>query len=110
MSFGQMIAPIDIISKTPGKDAEGFVTQGETTLASIRAYKEDRHGSVAWKNRAAFSKATSLFRFRVIPGLTVTTAMVILYAGERYNILSVEDVKGCRMYLEVLTERVTPSG
>jgi hypothetical protein len=107
---------IEIISTTPVKDAEGFAVRagnpggGDNVLASIRADTEDRHGSVAWKNRAAFSTATALFRFRVIPGVVITTAMIIICGGERYKILSIEDVKGRGMYIEALAERVVPSG
>lgn len=110
MSFGRMTALIIILSAAPVKDAEGFAVPGDTILASVRAYKEERHGSVAWRNRAAFSTATCLFRFRVILGLTVTTSLYILCGTERHRIVSVEDVKGRGMYIEVLTERVAPSG
>ena len=110
MSYGKISERIIIISTAPTKDTEGFVTQGKHILAATRAYKEDRHGNTAWKNRAAFSTATSLFRFRVIPKLTVTTAMLILHGCDYYNILSVEDVKGRGMYIEVLAERLAPNG
>ena len=88
------------------KDAEGFSTKTDIILASIHAYREGRHGSQKWVNRAAFSEATDLFHFRTIHGLTVTTEHVILCDGDRYEITSVEDVKGRSMYLEVLAKRV----
>ncbi len=101
-----MNVPISIAEETIVKDAEGFATKTDTILASIHAYREGRHGSQKWVNRAAFSEATDLFRFRTIPGLTVTTEHVILCDGERYEITSVEDVKGRGMYLEVLAKRI----
>jgi len=110
VSFGKMNQRILIISTAPVKDAEGFSTKGKNILAAVRAYKEERHGSVAWKNRAAFSSATALFRFRAIPGVAVTTAMLVMCGSEYHKILSVEDVKGRGMYIEILTERVVPSG
>lgn len=110
MSFGKMNQPIDIISTTPVQDAEGFVTKGDTVLAHVRAFKEDRHGNEKWANRAAFSQATALFRFRKIPGLIVTTDLVIVCADGRYNILSVEDIRHRGLFIEVLAERVVPSG
>ena len=79
-------------------------------VASVRAYQEGRHGSEKWANRAAFSEATDLFRFRCIPGMKITTAMVIRCGDTRFNITSVEDVKGRGMYLEVLAKEVTASG
>jgi head-tail adaptor len=110
MSFGKMNTKILIISTMPVKDAEGFATKGKNILAVTRAYKEDRHGNTAWKNRAAFSTATALFRFRVIPKVTVTPAMLILCGSDYYNILSVEDVRGRSMYIEALAEKVVSNG
>lgn len=109
MSFGQMNASIQILRTAPVKDDEGFVTESDTVLASVRAYKEDRHGNEMWANRAAFSTASALFRFRKIPGLDVTTAHFIRCENCRYNIVSVEDVKGRGMYTEVLAEKVEGS-
>lgn len=100
---------IEIISTVPVKDEEGFVTKGDNILVSVRAYKEDRHGSERWTNMASFSNATSLFRFRKISGLKITTEMVIVCDDERYQILSVEDVRGRGMYIEILAEKLEPS-
>ena len=109
MSFGKINIFIDLITTEPIKDDEGFVKTGDSVLARLRAYKEERHGNEKWANRAAFSTAASLFRFRVIPGITVTTAMFIICKGERYNIVSVEDVKERNMYIETLCEKIQPS-
>ncbi|KGP75000.1 phage head-tail adapter protein [Desulfosporosinus sp. Tol-M] len=110
MSYGKMNTFIEIISTAPTKDTEGFVTHGDTILASIRAYKEDRHGNERWANMAAFSEATAMFRFRKIPALTVDTAMFIICDGCRYNIVSAEDVRNRGMYVEVMATEVKPSG
>jgi head-tail adaptor len=109
MSWGKLNSFIIIGCDEPSKDAEGFAVNTGKPLASVRAYKETRHGNEAWKNRAAFSSATTLFRFRRIPGLTVTTAMHIEYENQRYNIVSVDDVRNRCMYIEVLAELVTAS-
>ena len=106
MSFGKMNVRISIAEETISKDAEGFSTKTDNILICLHAYREGRHGSQKWINRAAFSEATDLFCFRKIPGLTVTTEHVILCDGERYEITSVEDVKGRGMYLEVLAKRI----
>jgi len=106
MSFGKMNTIISIAMEIVTKDAEGFATKTVNILASIHAYREGRHGSQKWVNRAAFSDATDLFRFRTIPGLSVTTEHVIQCDGDRYEITSVEDVKGRGMYLEVLAKRI----
>ena len=100
---------IDILFPSTVKDEEGFSTQGDIVLASVRAYREGRHGNQKWANRAAFSEATDLFRFRTIPNLAITTAMAIVCDGERFDITSVEDVSGRGMYVEVLAKKVVPS-
>ena len=110
MSLGKINTRISVVEEMIAKDAEGFATKTDTVLATVHAYREGRHGSQKWVNRAAFSEATDLFRLRVIPGLTVTTAHVILCGDDRFEITSVEDVKGRKMYLEVLGKRVMADG
>lgn len=100
---------IHIISTEPVKDDEGFVNCGDRLLATVRSYKEDRHGNEAWKNRASFSTATSLFRFRKIPEIEITTDLFIDCDAGRYNILSSENIKGRGMYVEVLCEKIEAS-
>lgn len=105
MSYGMMNGFADIIEVRHVKDSEGFSSTVDEVLASVRIYREGRHGSQRWANLAAFSEATDLFRVRCIPDLTVTTDHVIVCGGDRYDIVSVEDVKGRRMYVEVLAKR-----
>ena len=109
MSFGKMNTPIDIVVAESSKDDEGFNITGDKILASVRAYKEERYGNEKWANRAAFSTATCLFRFRVIPGVEITPKLHILCGGKRYRILSAEDVRGRNMYIEVLADLLEPS-
>ena len=110
MSFGKMKTFIDIVEKIAVKDSEGFSTEIDNILASVRAYREGRHGNEKWANRATFSEASDLFRFRCLPGITVTTTMAIVCENARFEITSVEDVKGRDMYIEVLAKEVKPSG
>lgn len=110
MSFGKMNTFISIVEKQFTQDDEGFKTETDVTVAEVRAYREGRHGSEKWANMATYSTATDLFRFRIIPGVTVTTEMKILCDGHTFEITSVEDVKGRGMYLEVLVQEVKQSG
>lgn len=110
MSFGKMNTFIDIIRPTITTDSAGFKRESDELLASVRAYREGRHGSEKWANRAVFTDATDQFRFRVIPGVNVTTDMRIFCEGRTFEITSVEDVKGRGMYTEVLAKEVKPSG
>ena len=110
MSFGKMNTFIDVIERVTIKDSEGFSTEIDNIVASVRAYREGRHGNEKWANRALFSEATDLFRFRRIPNVSITTAMVVVNKDGRFEITSVEDVKGRGMYIEVLAKEVVPSG
>jgi hypothetical protein len=109
MSFGKMNTFIDIITTDPTKDPEGFVTKGDTVLASVRAHKETRNTSAKWERiigNTAFVSVSALFRFRKIPNLSITTSHFISDVDGRYNIVSAEDVCGRGMYVEVLAEKL----
>ena len=110
MSFGKMNTQIQITQKQVTLDGEGFQTEFNVVVATVRAYREGRHGSEKWANRAAFSEATDLFRFRTIPGVIISTDMRLLCDCSVFEITSVEDVKGRGMYIEVLCKEVQPSG
>ena len=110
MSFGKMNTQIQITQKRVALDDEGFQTESDIVIADVRAYRDGRHGSEKWANRAAFSEATDLFRFRAIPGVKISTDMRLLCGDSVFEITSVEDVKGRGMYIEVLAKEVQSSG
>lgn len=110
MSFGKMNKSIEITQKQVVTDSEGFQSETDVVVAKVRAYREGRHGSEKWANRAVFSEATDLFRFRTIPNLNITTDMRILCDNLVFEITSVEDVKGRGMYVEALAKEVEQSG
>ena len=109
MSFGRMNRRASIIEEIVDKNSEGFASKQDVTLASVPMYRECRHGSERWANLATFSEATDLFQFRAIPDVTVTTCQHILCDGERFDIISVENVGGRGMYIEVLAKKVVSS-
>ena len=112
MSYGKMNTFIDIITTAPVKDAEGFVTHGDTVLAGVRAFKEVRNTSAKWERiigNAAFYGVSAMFRFRKIPDVDVDTTLFISDADGRYNIVSAEDVHGRGLYVEVLAEKTEGS-
>lgn len=109
MAFGKMRQIIKIVATVPKKDSAGFVTKTDEVIATTRAYAEQRYASEKWFNRAAFSTATILFKFRVIPNVVIDTSHTIIWGDTRYNITSVENVRSKNMYLEVLAEKVEPS-
>jgi head-tail adaptor len=110
MSFGKMNTFIDIIATQSVEDEDGYDTETEVVVASVRAYREGRHGSKKWANMAVYSEATELFQFRCIPNITVNTSMTIENNGQRFEITSVENIKGRGMYLEVLAKTKTQGG
>ncbi|GHU38356.1 hypothetical protein FACS1894105_12190 [Clostridia bacterium] len=107
MSFGKIANTfIDIISTAPIKDAEGFVTHGDNILASVRAYFEPRNSTEKWRNNAAFQEANALFRLRIIPSFAILSSFYIVCDSGRYRIISVEDVRGRKMYVEIIAAKV----
>ena len=106
MSFGKMNTLVDIVQTAPVKDSEGFVVSGDSILATVRAYREEKHGNESWANRAVFSTASALFRFRKHTALLVTMNMTLVCDTGRYRILSIEDVRGRGLYVEVLAEKL----
>jgi head-tail adaptor len=110
MSYGKMNQPIQIISTVPTKDADGFVTKGDTVIAAVRAYFEVKNSTEKWSNLSQFAEATALFRIRVIPDVIINTTNIILHNNIKYEILSVENIKNRNMYLEIIAKAVVGSG
>lgn len=109
MGLGLMNKKAELCVLQETIDSEGFSGRTVQVLANLRVFVEGRHGSERWANLAAFSEATELFRFRTIPDLVITTSQYILFEGNRYDILSVENIKGRGMYVEILAKRVEAS-
>lgn len=110
MGLGKLKCPIDIICKTVTKDDDGFGKVEENTIATVRAYREDRYASEKWTNLATFSEANALFRFRKLSGKDLSTDMVISTGDERFDIISVRDIRNRGMFTEVLAKKVVGSG
>ena len=109
MAIGDLRTPVIILKIEHGKDKEGFATVKEIPVACVRSYKEDKNTTEKWSNRAMFQQASSLFKIRHIPRLTITTDMKIDCYDGRYEILSVENVKGKNMYIEILARKEVSS-
>ena len=113
LSLGKMREQITIIRVHHEKDADGIAHPRDEVVARVRAYYEQRHGSVRWANRARFSDATAMFRFRACGGQSPSAQIleptyVIVCRQKRFEVLSVENVRG--MYLEVLAREVGAVG
>lgn len=92
MGLGQMRHHIDIIAPTHTRDSASFDVSADQVLVTVRAEVEHRHASSAWVNRAAYTKASAIFRIRTIPGFTLDESMVIAAADGRWVIDTVEQV------------------
>lgn len=104
MSFGKMNTFIEIIDTISIKDNEGFSSKGEEIIASVRAYRDERHGSRKWANMAAYTKASATFQMRRIPDVVIEPGMLIRCDTGEYKALSVEIIMG--FYIEVAAEKI----
>ena len=110
MSYGKMATPIVINCVRHEKDEDGFARAKEIPIASARAYFETKNSTEKWANSAVLKNATALFRFRYLPEVKLDTSMVIECMGERYNIVSVENIRQKNMYYEVIGKLVETVG
>ena len=63
---------------------------------------EVRNATEKWSNRAVLREASAVFTFRRIPHIDLTTDMVIVCGADRYNIVSVENIRGRNLYTQVV--------
>lgn len=108
MSFGLMRETITLLSPRRATDPAGFATARLVEVGRVRAFVEQRRATSAWVNRASYTSATTLFRFRTIPYLSVDERMFIRHAGRVYAIDGVEVLRG--RYVEVLAHATAPEG
>ena len=102
MSYGKMTVPVILYRRVYTKDEDGFTVPREEPVASVRAYFEPRNATEKWTNRAVLKEASALFRFRYIPAVKIDSSMVIDCLGERYNVVSVENVRQKNMFYEII--------
>lgn len=105
--IGSMRDSIDLIAPVTVRDKAGFTITSDQVVATVRAYRETRHATATWGNRAAYTNATVLFRIRTIPGLDITEAMEITTHDSRFVIDTVEVIG---RYVEILAHQATPEG
>jgi hypothetical protein len=94
------------------KDDEGFGSIEYEVIKDIRASKLDRRDwrtNEQWINDATFSTARTVIQFRRISGVTVTTGHGLIYNGDYYRIVAVDNDSGRGLYVFVLAEHQAPS-
>ena len=102
MSIGDLNTPIQILRLRFGRDRDGFPTESDELIACVRARAETRNATERWNNRAVLREASAVFTFRRIPHIEITTDMAIVCGADRYNIVSVENIRGRNMYTQVV--------
>ncbi len=102
--ISSLSTPVRIVEPLYGKDPDGFQTVSERTIAEILCRMEVKNATERWSNRADLREASSIFTFRSIPGMTITTRMVLMHGDDRYDILSVEDIRGRGMYTQIVAK------
>lgn len=90
MGIGQMRTHLHIIRTVHGVDEAGFDIEHDEIVLATRAAVEYQHASSAWVNRAAYTKATAIFRLRARGGITITEDMVLDADGQRWVIDSAQ--------------------
>lgn len=108
MSVGLLREHITIHQPIIATDSAGFTTRQLVEVARVRAFVEHRRATSAWVNRAAYTSATTLFRIRTIAKVTLDERIVITWRGQRFEVESVEDLRG--RYVEILAHRLAPEG
>ena len=102
MSIGDLNTPIQILRLRFGRDRDGFPTVSDDIIACVRAKVEVRNATEKWSSRAVLREASAVFTFRRIPHFDITTDMVIVCGADRYNIVSVENVRSRNLYTQVV--------
>lgn len=108
LTIGEMRYPITIQQTTQTQDDHGGIVDTWTVFALIHAAKEDLTGREFWAAQQVNAEIQTRFRIRYLAG--VTAKMRIVYAGQVYDILAMQDPDGRRRELHLLCKAVNPSG
>ena len=98
---GELNKKIQIFEKTETRDSAGFVTA--TTLTAVRStWASFKRQSIKESTQAGGDFGTVRARFVVrTTAVEISRHMIILYAGEAYEIESVNDYGDNREYTEI---------
>lgn len=106
MSFGKMRDKIIIYSVDANRDSDGYASELDTVVATIRAYREDKSNTLKWTNSAVMEGIDAMFTFRKIPGVTVKPKMIISNRGDKFLVTSAELLRG---YVKVMASALGDS-
>jgi head-tail adaptor len=102
---GELRTPITLQSRSVSEGAGGFETEGWVTIAAVYSKWVNVHGSEAWvaATNNALEAATVTIRYRDDVDLTCA----VLLGSERYEIVSIDNVRHRNEYLELKLQRMT---
>jgi SPP1 family predicted phage head-tail adaptor len=89
---------------TPGKDADGFNTIDDGLPITVKAARENLHGTEGMEAARVTGRAAAKFTIRYLAGLTNHWKLTAF--GVEYNILYVDDIRGLHRWIEILAEAV----
>ena len=98
----------DIVETRQVKDSEGFTHSEDEVLASVRVYREGRHAVSAGRTSPHSAKRPTC-PLSVYSGADGHYRPLLICDDGCYDIVSVEDVKGRGMYIEVLAKKEVPT-
>jgi len=112
VSFGKMTTPVVLIGLgeySIGDD--GSAVDNPYNIKRTFAYMEQRNFGKRWINLAEWTEASVMFRLCFDPSLVlddIRRVQVDKPSGKTYKVLSIENVRGRSMYIEILAELIEP--
>lgn len=102
---GELRTPITLQSRTVPAGPGGFQVPGWATIATVFAKWVNVHGSEAWAamTNNAMQAATVTIRYRADVDLTCA----VLLGSERYEIVSIDNIRQRNEYLELKLQAIT---
>ncbi|WP_026486812.1 phage head closure protein [Caldanaerobius polysaccharolyticus] len=99
MNPGLLRHRITLQKKIDVTDGEGFTKQDWQDVSTVWAAVENLHGREYWE--AAAIQAENTVKFTIRYCLDVDQSMRIIFRGEAYEIIAIDNIKYCNEYLEI---------
>jgi SPP1 family predicted phage head-tail adaptor len=104
---GELRVPVALQTPVISTDAGGAQSTSFQTISYVFAKWTNVHGAEAWSDqaRSASFPATVLIRYYA----NLTTAWVLEKDGQRYQIVSIDDIQERHEYMELKVQRLVGS-
>ena len=101
---GEMRTSITLEPRTVTQDAGGFQVPGQGSTSTVWCKWTNVHGSEVWAAAAlqALKPATVVIRYHA----TINTMWTILKGSERYEIVSIDNIRDMDEYMELKVQLV----